>query len=237
MRKNGFTLVELLSVIVILSLISVLDDDVIDPNTKDEFSDDMIIKISSNASTLNYEIDVDSESVENCLLILDWIHVDTDNDGVLDAGEIVSRGAEKFYIIKTPEDNDETVSLLASKCIETNPDRQTTTYFRVEFDSVTNEYENSRIKKLVKSYVTRTLGLPETQGRLITYDEAISFEAEHAEEFYGTSTKWYFWFVTPYDSNYVWVAGSDDQIKYAYYGNNYLYGIRPVIDLPLYMIK
>lgn len=162
MNKNGFTLVELLGVIVVLSLLALLtttavtklvsdskqelsdvqinsiksaaeawsfdnleklpdagecfyltlgdlkeygffDSSVIDPKNNVEISDNLKIKISSEAEygkpVINYEVSPDS--VEGCSYFYDSVctYIDEDNSGTINLSDTVTCGTELFHVM------------------------------------------------------------------------------------------------------------------------------------------
>ena len=153
-----------------------------------------------------------------------WILTDdADDSGTITVGDVytIAGTNESFYVIKTPEETDTTVKLLAAKCVDTreevdgvanaNYNKQSDVLYTVAFDEgewdfftetyvradgtfCTNEYANATIKGLVDSYF-RSLGLE--GGGLMSYNEATSLQTGHTDILYGDPEIWSYWLGSP----------------------------------------
>ena len=199
-------------------------------------------------------------------VVTTWTHTDTDSDGVLDVGEVVTASnGESFYVIKTPESNESIVPLLSMYNLKSDGSDQDTTgannpsafssanywssetNYPADLNDITSypvPVGEASIITLAKTY-GESLGVT---GRLMRLDEVEALGGD-ASVSYTTSgcPDWInsqgFWFASAVSVSYVWNTVGDNGsinsygLSYDSYDFDYTYGVRPVVEVPLSSIE
>ena len=167
-------------------------------------------------------------------------------------GQEVTIGTENFYVLKDSDATQETVTLLAKDCIDTNLVQSSSagyvafsstnywsseTEYPLDLNNYTIPADATSIITTAKDYGANLGGT----GRLMTYEEAIALQTANSDILYGrngksSGTYLNYWLGSADDTIYVrYVGGYDDFMHvdpFDLRGSNiYGYAVRPVVEI------